>query len=89
MNRVVGMNCVSLVCNENSPFSLHYSFFFTQIDASDPLRRFSFLLLVDDEDTYEVQDCQPPISSTEVLELVDNLNDSNDFVPFVRGMSKS
>ena len=64
------------------------SFNFTQIDAGEPLRPFSFVLDINDEDSYVVEDCQPPIADITLLPLLNELNESNDLSPFLRAMRK-
>mmetsp|Transcript_11394 Transcript_11394/g.15954 ORF Transcript_11394/g.15954 Transcript_11394/m.15954 type:complete len:250 (+) Transcript_11394:97-846(+) len=61
-------------------------FNFTQIDAGEPLRPFSFVLDIDDEDSYVVEDCQPPIADITLLPLLNELNETNDLSPFLRAM---
>mmetsp|Transcript_774 Transcript_774/g.1211 ORF Transcript_774/g.1211 Transcript_774/m.1211 type:complete len:250 (+) Transcript_774:116-865(+) len=61
-------------------------FNFTQIDAGEPLRPFSFILDIDDEDSYVVEDCQPPIADITLLPLLTELNETNDLSPFLRAM---
>ena len=64
------------------------SFKFTQLDAGEPLRPFSFVLDINDEDSYVLEDCQPPIDDITLSPLLDELNESNDLSPFLRAMSE-
>lgn len=69
---------------------MYYSlcrFTFTQLDAGDPTRAFSFFLKVNEEDTYVVEETSPPLHQTDDLtELLENLNAKEDLNAFVRGM---
>jgi hypothetical protein len=68
--------------------SFYSRFTFTQLDAGDPTRSFSFVLNVNDEDTYEVEDTLPPLDSIILQELVEKLNETDDLSVFCRGMRK-
>ena len=57
---------------------------FTMIDEKDPLREFAFVVRVDAEDKYHLVKCSPSLSQT--TELVQLLNQTNDFSAFVRRM---
>jgi len=59
---------------------------FTQIDPSNPGREFSFTLNVNDQNKYEVTDCDPEMSI--VGKLVEKVNNDNDFGAFVKAMRK-
>lgn len=59
---------------------------FTQIDAAEPSREFSFVVFVDTNDVYHVSDVQPPVKDIDGL-LVE-LNNTNDFSRFVRNIRK-
>eukprot|EP00544_Gedaniella_sp_CCMP2646_P006118 CAMPEP_0202497394 /NCGR_PEP_ID=MMETSP1361-20130828/22663_1 /ASSEMBLY_ACC=CAM_ASM_000849 /TAXON_ID=210615 /ORGANISM="Staurosira complex sp., Strain CCMP2646" /LENGTH=244 /DNA_ID=CAMNT_0049128983 /DNA_START=27 /DNA_END=761 /DNA_ORIENTATION=+ len=61
-------------------------FTFTQLDAGDPNRTFSFFLNVNDEDAYEVEETMPPLHQSETIPLLENLNETDDLSAFVRGM---
>jgi hypothetical protein len=63
-----------------------HRFTFTQLDAGDTSRIFSFVLNVNDEDTYEVEESVPPLPRPETNSLLVNLNESDDLSAFVRGM---
>jgi hypothetical protein len=66
-----------------------YSFFFSQLDPNDPTRQFSFVLQVDDEDKYEIANCQPSIDAAILVEICNRLNDTDDMSYLVRRMRKS
>lgn len=51
-------------------------FFFTQLDPGDPLRTFSFVLRVNDDEKYDVYNCEPNIDSNELAEILEELNGS-------------
>ncbi len=75
----------------DSIFSLipsSYSFFFSQLDPNDPTRQFSFVLQVDDEDKYEIANCQPSIDAAILVEICNRLNDTDDMSYLVRRMRK-
>lgn len=65
-------------------------FNFTQVDHDDPKRGFSFALDVNENDIYEVDECNPPLRASTITSLIDALNTSGntnpDFSTFVRGM---
>lgn len=66
------------------------SFRFTQIDARNPDRPFTFTLNVNDQDLYEVEECQPPLKATAIINLLDILNadhiEDDAFSRFIYGM---
>lgn len=64
------------------------SFFFSQLDPSDPMRQFSFVLQVDFEDKYEVANCEPSIDAAILLEISQRLNEKDDMSYLVRKMRK-
>lgn len=67
--------------------TLQYRFTFTQLDAGDPTREFSFALHVNEEDVYQVSEVVPSLDPSVVLEpLLENLNDTEDLSVFIRGM---
>ena len=57
---------------------------FTLVDPRDHARPFSFFLLVNSHDQYEVEGCSPPIAA--LPEMLATLNATNDFSAFVVGM---
>ena len=59
---------------------------FTQIDASAPSREFTFVIHVGADNVYTVETCQPAVPR--LRELLAELNGSNDFSGFVRGMRR-
>ena len=64
------------------------SFTFTQLDAGEPSRPFSFQLNVNEEEVYEVDNCQPGIPSFALTKMTDDLNETDNLSAFVRDMSK-
>jgi hypothetical protein len=52
------------------------------------MKRFSFVLLVDDEEKYEIVDCHPPIDDTELTTIARELNNTEDMSLLVRHMRK-
>ena len=63
---------------------------FTRIDPEDVDRVFSFILHVNDMyDMYEVEDCQPNLSASVVLSLVNELNENDAIPTFIVGMRKA
>lgn len=82
------MNELSRVWQSHALYCVR-RFTFTQLDAGDPLRSFSFVLNVNDEDTYEVQETLPPLDTTVLAELLEKLNETDDLSVFCRGMRKS
>lgn len=60
---------------------------FTQIDASEPCREFSVGLQINDDDEYEVTECEPTVES--LPRLIKDLNMTNDFAKFVKCVRKS
>ena len=67
-----------------------YRLFFTHLDPADPSRKFSFVLLVNDEEKYDVIDCDPHIDAKELVEILEELNgtDREDMSMLVRRMRK-
>jgi Chromosome segregation protein Spc25 len=72
----------------NPIFRPCYSFTFTQLDAGEPSRAFSFQLNVNEDEVYEVDNCQPSIPASAVMKMMDDLNKTDDLSGFVREMSK-
>jgi len=54
----------------------------TNIDARAPSRAFSFLVFVDAADRYHIEQCEPAVPA--LPQLVESLNQTNDFSVFVR-----
>ena len=71
-------------------FASCFSFFFTQLDPGDPLRTFSFVLRVNDDEKYDVYNCEPNIDSNELAEILEELNGSEreDMSMLARRMRK-
>jgi len=63
-------------------------FIFTMIDPTKPRRKFSFVLSANDEELYELLECEPPLNSNKAMSHLDHLNESSDISQFVRCMSK-
>jgi len=61
-------------------------FTFTQLDAGEPSRTFFFQLKVNDDEVYEVDNCQPAIPTSTLMRMTDGLNQTDDLSAFVRGM---
>lgn len=70
----------------------HPRFSFTQLDAHHPDRKFSFELAATDcDDRWTVAELDPPgaVAPDRLEELLAPLNDTNDMMPFVRGMRRA
>lgn len=63
-------------------------FIFTRVDKYDLDRKFSFVLRVNDEDRWEVKDCSPALDADQVLALVEEFDETEDWPPFVGGMRR-
>lgn len=63
-------------------------FIFTQIDPKNHSRRFEFLLLVDEEDCYQLVDSTPALEPEVCKTFVIQLNEDNDIAKFVVSMRK-
>ena len=59
---------------------------FTQIDPNDPDDVYSFVLNLNDDEEYEVEDCEPFLNVRDIVRLVDDLNRTNEWTDFVVGM---
>ncbi|GBG26012.1 Kinetochore protein Spc25 [Hondaea fermentalgiana] len=57
---------------------------FTQIDPRDPDREFFFVIFVDKDDCYHVEQVEPAVGS--ISDLIRRVNATNDFSSFVRSM---
>ena len=64
------------------------SFSFTQLDAGDPKRCFSFVLTANSEDTYEVDECGD-LDQQVLKDLLEKLNETDDLSAFMLGMRKA
>jgi hypothetical protein len=49
---------------------------FTEIDPLDPSRVFSFVLLVNEDEKYDVTNCDPKIDEMELIDILEELNES-------------
>lgn len=59
-------------------------FVFTHIDPSDPEKRYSFVLQTDDEDNYQIHECEPRLPTETTRRLLEELNEKEDMSAFVR-----
>mmetsp|Transcript_25264 Transcript_25264/g.35964 ORF Transcript_25264/g.35964 Transcript_25264/m.35964 type:complete len:243 (+) Transcript_25264:34-762(+) len=64
-------------------------FAFTQLDAGDWNRPFSFTLSVTDEDLYEVHDCEPRLAASILTKLATEFNENDDLGRFILEMRKA
>lgn len=64
-------------------------FTFTQVDPSDPLKPFQFLLLVDQNDLYRLVDSNPHLDSNITNTIVSQLNNDNNISYFVVNMRRA
>ena len=62
------------------------SFFFSKLDPHDPSRRFSFVLFVNEEDKYEVSNCEPAVDAAILVDVANKLNESDDMAYLVQEM---
>jgi len=49
---------------------------FTEIDPDDPSKNFSFVLLVNDDEKYDIANCNPQIDAMELEDILEELNES-------------
>jgi hypothetical protein len=49
---------------------------FTEIDPDDPSKNFSFVLLVNDDEKYDIANCKPQIDAMELEDILEELNES-------------
>lgn len=63
-------------------------FIFNNLDASNPKRKFSFILGANDDEMYEILDCYPPMEESKIATFLDHLNETSDVSTFVRTMRK-
>ncbi|KAL1515932.1 hypothetical protein AB1Y20_002546 [Prymnesium parvum] len=59
---------------------------FTDLDQHAPSRQFSFHVFVDGNDKYHIEQCNPAVPALD--QLLDALNEANNFSSFVRAMRK-
>jgi hypothetical protein len=59
---------------------------FTKIDPSEPARKFTFAVFVDRGDMYQLKECSPDVPAC--ADLLERLNETNDFSWFVQMMRK-
>lgn len=61
-------------------------FIFTQIDQANPQRQFYFVMFVDDRNIYQLVETSPALPSSQVSQLLQTLNETNDISAFVYRM---
>mmetsp|Transcript_19704 Transcript_19704/g.41195 ORF Transcript_19704/g.41195 Transcript_19704/m.41195 type:complete len:241 (-) Transcript_19704:52-774(-) len=59
---------------------------FTSLDPNDHSRAFAFTVNVNESEEYEIQECMPKLDDLVLSEMVNNVNQTNDFGGFVRGV---
>ena len=64
-------------------------FQFTKIDPVNVNRVFQFTLKITEDDLYLVEECDPELDDKVVMRLVDELNRTEDYPYFMRGMRKA
>jgi hypothetical protein len=64
-------------------------FQFTKIDPMDMNRVFEFTIKITEDDLYSVEECNPALDDKVVMKLVDELNRTEDYPFFLRGMRKA
>jgi len=62
---------------------------FTHLDPVDPNRIFTFLLNVNDDDLYEINECNPELNAGTILTLLDELNTTESFQSFICGIRRA
>jgi hypothetical protein len=62
---------------------------FTQIDRANPLKEFSFLIFVDDQEKYQLVRTTPQLDKNHCTKLLDQFNKDNDIGRFVLQMRNS
>lgn len=63
-------------------------FAFNNIDPNDPERKFSFMLIVNEQEKYDIVDCKPALDAADLVKLLQDLNETEDTSSLVRRMSK-
>ena len=81
--RELGLDFVR--CDENGALK----FQFTKIDVSDVDRIFGFTLKITNDDLYVVDDCEPYLDDDVVMKLANELNETEDYPYFMRGMRRA
>jgi hypothetical protein len=66
-----------------------FSFSFTHLDAGDPKRKFTFVLIATPYDVYEVEECSIAIDPSILQTLVAKLNETDDLASFMMGMRRA
>jgi len=66
-------------------------FFFTELDPVDPSRKFSFVLDINDEEKYDIVDCDPNVDVNVLVDILKELNGSDraDMSMLVRRMRRA
>lgn len=64
-------------------------FIFTNLDPENPTQKFSFLLQVNENDKYDITDCQPTVDVSLLVELANVLNETDDMSYLVRRMRRA
>ncbi len=62
---------------------------FTNIDEQEVDRVFSFSLVITENDKYMVEDCTPALKEEVVMRLEEQLNRTEDYPSFMRGIRKA
>ena len=57
-------------------FTWFFRLNFTEIDPDDPSRIFSFVLIVNDEEKYDITNCNPKVNAIDLIDILDELNES-------------
>lgn len=71
-------------------YGVWYRFKFTRLSPVEPNRAFSFLLYLQPDNTYNLNECNPELDKKQTNELLHVLNSDNDngLTYFLVGMSK-
>jgi len=66
-------------------------FLFTELDPSDPSRKFAFVLFVNDDEKYDIIDCDPIIDGKILKDILEELNEKEreDMSLLVRRMRRA
>lgn len=68
----------------------YFRFLFTELDPGDPSRKFAFVLFVNDDEKYDIIDCDPIIDGKILKDILEELNEKEreDMSLLVRRMRK-
>jgi len=58
------------------------------LDAAEPLRQFSFILNVNNQDVYEILRCDPALPEEALDGILQGFNSIDNWSDFIRSMSK-